>query len=207
MSKKILVIGDYEAKWHPLTGVDKQLERILSGYDVKCMADYTNLTADELKGYDILICYLDAWGSNGTQKTAGAILSYVAGGGSLLSIHSGIIMKNTPEMELMQGARFTGHPEACELTYTPTESKHPIMNGIDSFMIFEEPYRFQMAGLVEPEMLLTYAHEDKTWDAAWVLPYGMGNVVYLSMGHSAKSFDSETFGKLIVNSADWLTSK
>ena len=205
MSKKILVIGDYEAKWHPLTDVDKKLEGILCGYNVTCTADYPNITADDLAKYDILICYLDAWGSRATQVTAGAILSYVAGGGKLISIHSGIIMHNTPEMELMQGGCFTGHPAACDLTYTPTETTHPIMNGIDEFVIFEEPYQFKMAEIVKPEMLLTYAYEGKACEAAWVLPYGMGTVVYLSMGHSAKSFESEMFAKMIVNSADWLT--
>jgi len=207
MSKKILVIGDYEAKWHPLTDVDKELEGILSGYDVTCTADYPDLDAHELAKYDILVCYLDAWGSRATQATAGAILSYVAGGGSLLSIHSGIIMHNTPEMEAMQGACFTGHPAACDLTYIPTETTHPIMNGIEEFVIFEEPYQFKMDGIVKPEMLLTFAYEDKSYEAAWTLPYGKGTVVYLSMGHSAKSFESEMFGKMIKNSADWLTTK
>jgi len=207
MSKRILVIGDYEeGKWHPLTGVDKQFEKILSGYEVKCTADYTVLAPCDLKVYDILICYTDAWRARGTHELAGSILSYVADGGKLLSIHSGIIMSNTPEMELMQGGKFTGHPEACDLTYTPA-SHHPIMDGITEFVIFEEPYRFTMANIAEPEILLTYAHEGKSWEAAWTLPYGKGSVVYLSMGHSAISFDSAMFAKTIVNSANWLASK
>ena len=208
MSKKILVIGDYdEGKWHPLTDVDKQLEKILVGCDVKCTQDYTALTPCDLKAYDLLICYTDAWRARGTHELAGSILSYVADGGALLSIHSGIIMRNTPEMEMMQGASFTGHPAACDLTYTPAAGNHPVIDGIGEFVIFEEPYRFTMANLAEPEILLTYAYEDKSWEAAWTLPYGKGSVVYLSMGHSAKSFDSAMFAKMIVNSANWLMSK
>jgi Uncharacterized protein conserved in bacteria len=204
MGKKIIIIGDYEiAKWHPLKGVDEHLIKILDGYDITIKADYSELTSCELKQYDLLICYTDAWRTTGTKQAVGAILSYIAEGGKILSLHSGIIMRTTPEMELMQGARFTGHPEACDLVYTPTESTHAIMNGITQFTIFEEPYRFAMDELAEPEMLLTYSHEGADYPAAWVLPYGMGDVVYLSMGHSAKSFETEMFRKMILNSVEW----
>ena len=202
--KKILIIGDYEAaKWHPLKGVDEQLKLILKDYDVEFTEEYTGLTCDELKKYSLLINYADAWGKRGTRQTAGAILAYTAGGGSLLTLHSGIIMKSTPEMELMQGGRFTGHPDACDLTYTPAESKHPILDGIQAFTIFEEPYRLTLADFAEHEMLVSYSHEGQDYPAAWVLPYGMGKVVYLSMGHSAKSFENDMFAKLILNSVKW----
>lgn len=212
--KKILVIGDYEsAGWHPLKGVDERLEKILTGYDVKFTDKYSSLTSAELKQYDLLICYVDAWKTKGTKQAAGAILSYVAEGGSILTLHSGIIMRSTPEMELMQGGRFTGHPEACELTYSPANGSspsrdvHPIMNGIEAFTIFEEPYRLTLVNLAEHNILITYSHEGQDWPAAWVLPYGMGKVVYLSMGHQAASFDNAMFGKLIVNSVMWCTSE
>lgn len=212
--KKILVIGDYEsAAWHPLKGVDERLSRLLTGYDINFTEDYSGLTWAELKQYDLLICYADAWKTKGTKQTAGAILSYVADGGSILTLHSGIIMHSTPEMELMHGGRFTGHPEACGLTYSPTASSspgrdvHPIMDGIESFTIFEEPYRLTMAEFAEHEALMTYSHEGRDWCAAWALSYGMGKVVYLSVGHQAASFDNEMFGKLIVNSVIWCTSE
>ena len=204
MNKKILVIGDYnDAKWHPLKGVDERLGRILKDYVVKCTEDYASLTSDELKKYALLINYADAWRTRGTRQTAGAILSYVAEGGSLLTLHSGIIMRSTPEMELLQGGRFTGHPEACDLTYAPTESKHPILDGVQAFTIFEEPYRVTMADFAEHEVLMTYSHDGQDWPAAWALSYGMGKVVYLSMGHQAQSFDNEMFAKLIINSVKW----
>ena len=204
MNKKILVIGDYEAaKWHPLKGVDERLEQILKGYDVTCTDDYSRLTSDELKKYALLINYADAWQTNGTRQSAGAIISYVAEGGSILTLHSGIIMRSTPEMELMQGGRFTGHPEACDLTYTPTDIKHPILDGIQAFTVFEEPYRLTLAELAEHEILMTYSHDGQDWAAAWTLLYGMGKVVYLSIGHQAKSFENEMFAKLILNSVKW----
>lgn len=209
MIKKILIIGDYETShWHTFKGVDEQLTKILSGnaIDIKCTDEYSCLTLEELNKYNLLICYVDAWATRGSKQTTGAILSYIAGGGSLLTLHSGIITRSTPELELLHGGRFTGHPEACNLTYTPADSKHLIMQGIEPFTIFEEPYRFTMANLAERELLLTYSHEGQDYPAAWTLSYGMGKVVYLSIGHTAKSFESEMFGKLILNSIEWCTS-
>jgi len=204
MKKKILAIGDYgAAKWHPFTGVDGLIAKALGDYDVTCSEDYPGLTPEKLGGYDLLVNYIDAWRAKGTRQTAGTILSYVATGGALLTIHSGIIMGSTPEMELMQGGRFTGHPNACDLTYTPVDVKHPILDGIEPFTIFEEPYRLTLFETAKPEILLTYSHEGQDWPAAWTLPYGMGRVAYLSMGHSAKSFENAMFAKLIANSAAW----
>lgn len=210
MNNKILVIGDYEAaKWHSLKGVDKLLEKILQDYDVTFTEEYSGLESDELKKYSLVINYADAWQTKGTRKAAGAILSYAAEGGSILTFHSGIIMNSTPEMEFLQGGRFTGHPEACDLTYTPvpSESGRQILDGILPFTIFEEPYRLTMAELAAHELIMTYSHEGRDWPAAWTLLYGMGKVVYLSMGHQAKSFENEMFAKLILNSVKWCESK
>lgn len=213
MGKEILAIGDYKEKgkkaanWHPFDGVDEQLEKLLAsaGHETKCTDEYTELTSCELKKYDVLIFYPDAWAKRATPKTAGAVLSYAAEGGSILTFHSGLITRSNPEIELMHGARFTGHPEACDLTYSLAENaKHPIIDGIKDFTIFEEPYRFTMAELAAHEMLLTYSHDGQTFPAAWTLPYGMGKVVYLSIGHRADSFKNETFGKIILNSIEWL---
>ena len=208
MNEKILVLGDYKAaKWHPLKGVDDCLKQILKDYEVSFSEEYSSLCSCELKKYDALICYADAWNSNATKQTAGAILSYAAEGGALVTIHNGIITRSNPEVELMHGARFTGHPEACDLTYTPVDLKHPILEGIKPFTIFEEPYRFTVAELAKTELLITYSHEGKDWPAAWTLFYGMGKIAYLSMGHSAKSFENETFARLIVNSVVWASTK
>lgn len=204
MNDKILIIGDNEtAVWHPLEKVGERLEVILKDYDVTCREDYSSLTADELKKYGLLINYADAWQTKGTRQSAGAILSYVAAGGSLLSFHSGIIMKSTPEMEFLQGGRFIEHPAACELTYTPTDSDHPVLDGILPFTVFEEPYRLATADLAAHELLMTYSHDGQNWPAAWTLLYGTGKVVYLSPGHQAESFYNEMFSKLILNSVVW----
>jgi type 1 glutamine amidotransferase len=204
MNKKILVIGDNEtAVWHPLEEVGRRLGAILGDYELTCTETYSSLTLDELKKYGLLINYADTWKTRGTRQSAGAILGYVAAGGSLLGIHSGIIMNSTPEMEFLQGGRFIEHPEACELTYTPTESTHPILDGIRPFTVFEEPYRLALADLAAHELLLTYFHDGKNWPAAWSLLYGEGKVVYLSIGHQAKSFYDEMYSKLIQNSVKW----
>ncbi|MCL2813511.1 MAG: ThuA domain-containing protein [Oscillospiraceae bacterium] len=204
MNDKILIIGDNEAaKWHPLKKVGDRLEAILKDYDVTLTEDYSRLTPDECKKYGLLVNYADAWQTKGTRQAAGAILAYVATGGSLLTLHSGIIMNSTPEMEFLQGGRFIEHPEACNLTYAPTDAAHPILDGISPFTVFEEPYRLALADLAAHELLMTYSHDGQNWPAAWTLLFGAGKVVYLSPGHQAQSFYDEMFSKLILNSVIW----
>ena len=206
MSKRILIIGDYTAaNWHPLTDVDKQLERILTGNEITCTEDYANLTLDDLQHYDMLINYVDAWKDKGTHELAGAMIGYVASGGSFLSLHSGIIMHTTPEMELMQAAKFTGHPPACDLLYTPLSAASPILEGIAPFTLFEEPYQFEMDEIAEYDVFMTYAYEGQDWPAAWAMQFGQGKMVYLSMGHNAKVFECEAVAQLIRNSIKWCT--
>ncbi len=198
--KKILVLGDYTlATWHPLTGVDEALKGILSDYELTITEDYAGLSAQELAKYDVVINYIDAWGKRGSSDLAGAFLQYVSGGGAMLALHNGIIARNTPEMEQLIGGRFLGHPQQRMLTYT-VKDVHPISKNLPEFSIDEEPYQFELDNLVKPVMLLTYKLEDKDCPAAWVRSFGKGKVVFLSMGHSYKSFASEGFCELIRRS-------
>ena len=80
MGRKILVIGDYETShWHPLGGVDDRLKGILASDELTCTDSYGNLTVEQLRSYDALMCYVDSWNDRGSRASAGAILEYVAG--------------------------------------------------------------------------------------------------------------------------------
>ena len=206
MKKRILLLGDRSLpRYHPLDEVVPPLSALLGvDYDLTITEDYPELTAASLGDCDLIINYIDNWAARGGDRAAGVLLSHMSLGGRLLTLHSGLIMKTHPELEAMQGGRFEGHPESCELAYLPADSAHPILREIEPFVLFEEPYRFTVANLPRPEMLLTYLHEDKEWPAGWVLPYGLGQVVYLSMGHRGASLTHPMVQRLVLNSVKWL---
>ena len=202
--KKVLVLGDYEkAIYHPLRGVDEQLKSILSDCEVTACVAYTELKLEDLNRYDMVINYIDAWKETGCPALSALLLGFVAAGGKLMTIHNGIITHQSPDIEQMQGGAFLRHPERCDLTYSPA-GEHPIVKDFKPFTVNEEPYQFVIDEGAKAELILNYAYQGGVYPAAWVRPFGLGQVVYLSPGHEAASFMCEGFRELIRRSAAWL---
>ena len=207
MSKKqALVLGDSAlAHYHFMNAAEPHLLEILQDrFDLTFTEAYPDLTADILKANDLVINYIDNWGERGTVATGIALQRFVAEGGQLLSMHSGIIQRDPFFLEQMQGATFTGHAEYTTLNYRRTEVVHPITEGVEPFSMGEEPYEFLLDPIAKKEVVFEFELNGKTYPAAWVLTYGLGRVIYLAPGHDARSFAVPGFRRLILNSALWL---
>lgn len=201
--KRALLMGDYaHHTWHGLAGVDEQIREILSDYEIEICTDYAHLTAERLRPFDFVIDYIDGWNRCGNCDAAGELLSYVAQGGALLSLHNGIIKRSSPEMEQLVGGAFTGHPQHEVLTYS-VKTAHPVSQGLESFSMDEEPYQFTLDPLANLTLLLEYTYRGQQYPAAWLRAFGKGKVVYLSPGHNAASFQNEGFRALLLRSAAW----
>lgn len=147
MSKiKAIALGNYsDAKYHPFTEVDRQIEASLQDVaDVHSTDDYNVLNHEALQEYQLFISYTEFSQVALPSEQIAALLSYVANGGGLLVIHNGISLQRSQELGAMIGARFTGHPEFTTLPITVCEPDHPVVRGIEPFEIDEEPYRFDM---------------------------------------------------------------
>jgi type 1 glutamine amidotransferase len=203
--KKLLVIGEYNALYHPLSALEEQLKSILSDeFVLEFTENYNNLDYNELKNYQAIISYTDCWDNGPSTGFAAALQCYIITGGSLLVIHNGISLQKKYEMAQMIGAKFMGHPERTNLRYTDFNQEHPIMNGITEFSLYEEPYQFEFDPFVEKTVLFYYTYEDTQYTAAWAHNYGKGNIVYLSPGHDSSIFECTEFRKIIRNSVNWL---
>lgn len=201
---KAVLIGDNTlAQWHPLKGPDKEISEILSDFEVFQTEDYNQFLEENLESYNLCIAFTDRWKERLTDKQTTGLLSFVAHGGGLLMLHNGIAIQTRYELAQLAGCKFTGHPEQTVLTYTPVQSGHAIMKGIESFSVKEEPYQFMIDNLIETTMLLEYEFEGKQNPAAWAHDYGSGRVVYLSPGHNIETFMEPMFRKLLHASALW----
>jgi type 1 glutamine amidotransferase len=203
---KALALGHYEdAKYHPFQGVDKELELIFKErIDVACTDRYDKLETSELAKYRLFISFAEFMEEQPLPATqVAALLSYVANGGGLLAIHNGISLQRNDELACMLGGRFTSHPPLTTLPITPTDNDHPILHGLDSFAIDDEPYRFDMNPLMTATVLAEYEHEGRRWPAAWAHSYGLGRVVYLMPGHGLSSFSVEAYRRFILNAGLW----
>lgn len=205
MAMVTLLLGNNEdAPYHPLSAVqDLIIQSLGESFQVKAAEGTSHLKAESLQPYYLVVSYLDIWNSVSAAEETAGLLQYVAGGGGLLVIHNGISIQNSPELSQLIGARFIGHPNYTTLQFSKTDNSHPVMQGIEPFVLDEEPYRFEFDPFAQVEILLMYTHEGKEWPAAWARTFGKGRVVYLMPGHHLPSFQSDVYRKWIHSAGLW----
>lgn len=208
-SGKALALGSYtEVKYHPFSGVDHELEQIMTPeLQVDCSEDYSLLSKQTLAEYELVIAYTEFSDIPLAQEQSAALLSYVAEGGGLLAVHNGISLQRNQELGLLLGAHFTHHPEYTALQIGIPAREHPIMQGIDDFVIEDEPYYFERTPHFESTLLAEYPHDGAMRAAAWCHSFGLGRVVYLMPGHHLPSFSSESFRKMILRGGLWAAGR
>ncbi|NMB25723.1 MAG: ThuA domain-containing protein [Firmicutes bacterium] len=201
---KGILFGDYNSDPHPVNDIDKEIIKILQDdIDVSLTEDYGSLTRDDLVGHDLVISYANCWKEKTSPKLVHAMLSYVSGGGALLAIHNGIHMSVDFELAQMLGGRFVRHPEYQTLGYTFADPEHPIVRGMDTWSMGEEPYQFAFDDFCEKNVFLEYTYEGGKWPAGWTIEYGLGRIAYLAPGHDVNSFMNLAFRELILRSSRW----
>lgn len=202
---KALALGQYtDAKYHPFCDVDKEIERLFEGkIKVECTDRYERLNPESLSSIRLFISYTEFMKEKLPEEQVAALLSFVANGGGLLAIHNGISLQRNDELASMLGGKFTGHPAFTSLNVQVCEPRHPIMQGVNSFIVEDEPYRFVFSPLLQTTVLAEYEHEGKKWPAAWAHEFGRGRIVYLMPGHQLSAFMVEGYRRLILNSGLW----
>ena len=199
--KNILVLGSAVAPYHPLENLE-QLTNFLSEYKFVFTKDSDSLL--EMRDFDMLICYADAWKQPLSAAQSAAFKAYLSGGGKILSIHNGVSIQDTPELAEVTGARFTHHPEYCELLIQPIKN-HPVTDSVQDFSIMDEPYHYEVYGDID--VLATYDFNGTIIPAVWERSYGKGILLYLMPGHNKSAFQCEPYRKLIKNSVNYLLDK
>lgn len=204
----IMLGNNEDAPWHPLSAAYEEMKTIVPyGCRLTASEDYNLLAQlDSDETCDLLISYTDCWRKPLPAEQRAGLLRYVAGGGKLLVLHNGISLQASSELLTLIGGEFTDHPPYQELNYIVTEAgaSHPIMEGIESFRLDEEPYQFVLDPFVEKTIFMAYEFQGTTIPAGWERKYGLGTVVYLQPGHHAPSFQSPAYRKIIASSITYL---
>ncbi len=135
---------------------------------------------------------------------------YVAGGGSLLSVH--ISAASCPDWS--QTKKITGggwvlgeswHPPFGWFEVTIDQTDHPIIAGVSpTFWTYDECY----CGLdIQPgiDVFMHGVVEDDIKPLGWTHQFGAGKVVNIALGHAASSQQHPQFQKLILNALNYLS--
>lgn len=203
--KKILLLGDYyEMPRHKFSGIDKEIISIAGEeYAVDCTDDYDYLL--KIYEYDLFIAYTNCWksGEPNDEQTA-CLISYVAMGGKMLVIHSGLSLQRREELSQMMGGRFYSHPKISEITVARIDDNEEVTKGFFSFETVEEPYRYEFDPNVKLTFLTNYLYEGKVYPHSWKRKFGKGELIVLMNGHCLESFKEERNRIFIKASIDYL---
>lgn len=205
--RQALLIGDYgdDAPYHPLDQIQSHIDKLMpAGWELHVSDDYDMFEMERLEAYDLCIVYTDAFNKKINPRHAAGIITYVANGGGLLILHCGVSLQETRyELKQLMGAQYRGHTEYRELEMHVSSHAHPIMKGISSFVMEEEPYEFTLLPGAERTILMEYMMDGEMWPAAWCSEYALGRTVYIMPGHHAPSFQQPELLRLIAQSMTW----
>lgn len=207
---KLLVYGDHtNVLWHPVKGLQPWIASLqAAGHQVTVTEDYPSVTLELLRNFDICINYIDNWANRGSKEAEEVFCRYIAEGGRILSIHSGIIVKGAEKLLDIHGAAFHHHPEAEEITFVPDDAAEGeqkiLLDGFSSFSIKEEPYMFDLRETPK-KVYLWYDYRGERYPAAWAVKHGTGELVYIAPGHEARVVQEEQVQRLYNNALTYLT--
>lgn len=132
-----------------------------------------------------------------------ALTQWVEQGGGLLALHaSAVAARTAPELRRLLGGAFVAHPPKQRFRVRPSRAAHPLIAGLDSFEVEDEPYRCELQADVE--VLLESAIDGAREPIAWSRAAGAGRVLYLALGHDRAAWEIPVFRELVLRGLRWV---
>lgn len=206
MTTRVLVLCD--DKWHPAHVVAAGVEALgTADFQFDVIENAREWSAERMGQYPLTLLakanHISAvenvpWI---TPDVEAAFAAYVRGGGGLLVVHSGTIVRESPQLQRLIGGTFTQHPPQCEVTVTP-QGYHPITVNVEPFTVKDEHY-FMETDDLQAHHFLTTTSEHGAQSGGWWREEGSGRVCVLTPGHNVEVWLHEEFQTLLRNALRW----
>lgn len=210
----ILVLADDAsfARYHPASNLDAIVADLAEDADIRVEREYRQLVNREVPfaNVDLIINYIDNWADLDSweqDRLAARLIIWLAGGGVLLTLHNGIITRDSPELLQVHGADFTQHDPIASLRFELAEDCDPILaEAFEPFDLIDEPYeyRFDLFFDEYAKIWLYYLYQNERRPAAWHRSYGEGHMLYLMPGHDAQATGQPMLLQLVRNACRFL---
>jgi uncharacterized protein len=213
--REVLIVGGDDYGYHDFDRIGGIFSSFLhdAGFHVDVTDDCSCFSTDKFKEYDVVICYMNR--KELPDEQAQGLLDGILGNPwsqshtlkGFIGIHTASCsFPGSFAYRTMLGARFLAHPEmGDELTMNVKAPDHPIMKGIGDFTIVDELYL--MEHYPPYEVLLTCDYQGFERPIAWVKPYGLGRVFYLSLGHGEEQLCNDAVSGMIINGVSWVIAR
>ena len=198
--------------WHPAEITQKSLAGLGQfGFQFDWIEDANGFPVERLAAYPAVILAKANQISSGdktpwmSEPVQRGFLDYVAGGCSLLVLHSGTAgYEKAGLLRALVGGVFREHPEQCPVTVEPM-SGHPLTEGSESFTLVDEHYHMDM----DDEQVNVFLHtvsEHGTQPGGWRRQEGNGRVCVLTPGHNLEVWQHPSYQKLLLNALRWCSN-
>jgi type 1 glutamine amidotransferase len=199
-------------KYHDFDFARLELLKLLAEHErirVHVASDYSD--AGVMEHADLLVTYTCDVRPDEAQQDA--LTRYVASGGRWLALHGTNSLidirpdgrietpRSAPAFVRLLGSQFLAHPPLCDYKVEVTRPGHPLVRGIEPFVVHDELYLAEMHG--ENEVLLHtffggraqrgYPQDEWRGDeprpVLYLHGHGDGAVLYLTLGHCRGRYD------------------
>jgi len=213
--RALILIGDH---YHPPAYIRPPLDAAFKkiGMPVDFLYDVTKLTAENLRGFSLLVVLRDGmvWPDNDRQaqwwlsdEQAAALGQFIKDGGGYLSLHNSTALNALgPKPNLYRdvlGASYNGHGAVDEkFTVRVVNKDHPVTRGVTDYVAVDERHDPKIHADNVVVLLEAISGEKKSVNA-YARTYGRGRIVHLANGHNRKVLENPSMQKLIANAALW----
>lgn len=169
-----------------------------------------------LAGYFDVLVFYDMWQPISEEEKK-AYIELTKKGKSFLFLHHSLVSyQNWSEFEKIVGGKYIekgpGIPETEQSTYEhdvwvhiQAVQNHPVTRGFDGLRFFDEVYgNFRVSDGVIP--LITTNHPKSNEIIGWENRYNSSKIIYLQPGHDYRTFESEDFKKLLLQTINYLAA-
>ena len=207
----VLLMGGADPAYHNFQKLLPILGDLLRKHslEVTTTEDPDHFLAENIREFDLILCY--TFGHTLTPAQEQGLLEAVRGDPSnpaartkgFLGLHGAACSFLNSEGYLrMLGGKFLVHPPLDTLQVEICRPDHPVTAGIEDFSIEDELYLIE--NYAPFQTLAAVQHGGFSRPVAWVKPYGLGRVAYLSLGHGEKQLTHPPVQKIILNAARWI---
>jgi type 1 glutamine amidotransferase len=146
------------------------------------------------------------------EEQAAALKDFVNAGNGFYSLHNNShVSLSSKTYRDVQGGAYIGHPALRPFKVRVVNTKHPITQGIQDFMVNDEQHYVEYDKdrkniLLEAENIdgLTFEQLGTKSVAGWAYDYGRGRVVFTSPGHTIHALWAPEYVKLQRRAIQWL---
>jgi type 1 glutamine amidotransferase len=200
LEQRVLVLlgGEY----HPFDEAEPFLGDLLAslGLGMRATRDPAELGALTTDTTDLALVYTCRPDKLG--EAAAGLVRFVEAGGGFLPWHSATASFQTDyAFHQLAGARFVMHPPRQSFIITPMRRPHPVIEGIDEFVVHDEVYVQDCIMGIDVHAVTNYL--GKALPMVYTREVGMGRVCYVAPGHDAEVWKMEPVRRLLCNAIEW----